>query len=728
VILAVHILDELWTRELKLLAVDQFFPPFNSMNMNKIMIRLSVLFLIMHPGMLFAQDVDTLNVVDMDEVIITADRYESIRSQSTGAISVLKGTEIAQLAGVQRLGDVLQQVPGFAMLHLDGIGYDVQPVIRGFYGGGEAEYVLLMVDGQPINALETGLVNWDQVPLSAIKSVEILRGGASSLYGDAAIGGVINIVTDSRSPSSYELALAGGAFGRFKASGAARTSFGTRRLTSYGNFESNQGYREHANRSQAGIGVGIDLLRSDRASVTFSGSAHMRNYDIPGPLTMEQVAQDRQQQSPFFQFNSNDEVALRLALQSRISLGGQSGLRASLVGNQRTLEGARTLPLSAEFADAKWREFDTSRLFASAQWLSPQIFAEDRLIIGTDLQIGQLDVEWYNMVTGTAEDYDEYDRVMGELSSKGDGSRRALAAYMQYNIEPISRLRLSAGVRYDQINDTYSPEQNPEQDAIHTAWSPKFGVNIRYISSARHVGNWYANVARSFKTATLDQLFGQRLIPIPNPPYGISISNSDLKPQRGVSIETGLYHRAVLIPNNLNGEFTLSIYHMDMEDELDFQFETFQYANIASSRHRGVELGFQLDRMDIASFRLNYTLQDVTYRVGDYKGKYVKAIPRDFLSAAISIPVLDRIQAMVAVQNTRRIWLDDANEVKLPNFSSVDLKMTYTTGWATIEFEALNLMNNFFSTTGFLDPGGSDTVFLYPAAGRALQVGLRINW
>jgi len=118
----------------------------------------------------------------------------------------------------------------------------------------------------------------------------------------------------------------------------------------------------------------------------------------------------------------------------------------------------------------------------------------------------------------------------------------------------------------------------------------------------------------------------------------------------------------------------------------------------------------------------------VTYRVGDYKGKDVKAVPRDFLSAAISIPVLDRIQAMVAVQNTRRIWLDDANEVKLPNFSSVDLKMTYTTGWATIEFEALNLMNNFFSTTGFLDPGGSDTVFLYPAAGRALQVGLRINW
>ena len=91
---------------------------------------------------------------------------------------------------------------GFALLQLDGIGYDVQPIVRGFYGGGEAEYVLLMVDGQPINVLETGLVNWDQIPLAAIESIKILRGRASSLYGDAAIGGVINIVTDSDAPSS----------------------------------------------------------------------------------------------------------------------------------------------------------------------------------------------------------------------------------------------------------------------------------------------------------------------------------------------------------------------------------------------------------------------------------------------------------------------------------------------------------------------------------------------
>ncbi len=697
--------------------------------MRKTITQLLVLFTLMYPAVLSAQDGnDTLSVVDMDELIITADRYELMRSQSTGAISVLKSTTISQLAGVQNLGGTLRHIPGFAMLQLDGIGYDVQPIVRGFYGGGEAEYVLLMVDGQPVNALETGLVNWDQIPLAAIESVEILRGGASSLYGDAAIGGVINIVTDSDAPSSYEMALAGGSFGTYKVSGSARMSFGARKLSSYGNYESTQGYREHANRAMGGLGLGFDLIRSNRTLVTLSGSIHQRSYDIPGPLTSDQVAQDRLQESPFFRFDNNEESTQRLALQGRVNLGDQSELRGSLVGNRRTLEGARTLPLSAEFADVKWREFDTARLFMSAQWVSPRLLAQDRLTIGTDLQSGQLDVAWYNMATGTAEDFEEFDGARGDLSSKGDGSRQALAAYMQYDIEPTTWLRLSAGIRYDRIRDTYSPEESSEQDAIHTALSPKMGVNARYVASTRHVGNWYANVARSFKTATLDQLFGQRLIPVPDPPYGISIANSELKPQRGISFETGFYHRTALIPESLNGEISLSIYQMDMEDELDFQFETFQYGNIASSRHRGIEMGLQLDRPNIALFRFNYTLQNVTYRAGENKGNFVKAIPRDYVSAAISIPVLDQLQAMATVRSTRRTWLDDANSVRLENFSSVDFKVTYTLDWIALEFETVNLINNSFSTTGFLDPGGSDTIFMYPAAGRAMQAGVRVQW
>ena len=697
------------------------------MTLRSLMLK-ALLFAVGCPVFLQAQDVDTLSTVAMDEVVVTADRSESMRSQSTGAVSVLKSTTIRQLAGVRGLAGALQQVPGFAMLHLDGIGYDAQPIVRGFYGGGEAEYVLLMVDGQPVNALETGLVNWDQIPLVAIESVEILRGGASSLYGDAAIGGVINIVTDSEASSRSELAVFGGSFGTFRGSGSLRTSLGGRKFSSYANYESLRGYREHANRTKLGVGVRSDIFRSSRVEITLSGSIHVRNYDIPGPLTSEQIANDRVQQSPFFQLDDTDERTQRLALQGRMYFGEQSELRTSIVGNRRTLEGTRTLPLSAEFADAKWRDFGTSRMFFSAQWVTPSLFADDRLTLGADLQRGGLDVEWRNVVTGTAEDFQVHDGTIGELSSAGNGTRSALAAYMQYDIEPMPRLRASAGIRYDRISDAYSPEQGTDQDAVHTALSPKVGLNIRYVASTQHVGNWYVNVTRSFKTATLDQLFGQRIIPLPFPPYAASISNHELKPQRGTSFETGLYHRSVLVPESLSGELALSVYQMDMKDELDFQFETFQYANIASSRHRGLEAGLSLETENSASLRFNYTLQNVTYRSGDNEGNFVKAIPRDYISAAVRLPIRDRIQAMTTLRSARRIWLDDANTVELDNFSSVDFKLTYAVGRLTIEFEAFNLLNNLFSTTGFLDPAGSDTVFVYPAAGRAMQFGVGVAW
>ncbi len=698
------------------------------MNLKIILPQLLIILSLLCPTILHAQNADTLDIVELDDIVVTADRYNSIRYKSTGAVSVLKRSDIAQLAGVQTLGGILRHVPGFALLQLDGLGYDIQPIIRGFYGGGEAEYVLLMVDGQPVNALETGLINWDQIPLTAIESIEILRGGASSLYGDAAIGGVINIITDSNAPSSFEAAIAGGSFGVFKASGSSRFSLGKRKFSSYGNYESTDGYRDHANRVLRGLGLEFDVLKSRVADLKFSASLHSRDYDIPGPLTIQQIAQDRVQGSPFFRFDSNDEYTQRLALNSKINLSQNSSFLISIAANERSLEGGRALPITVEFADVKWREFETSRVFFSAQWLAHNLIASDHLTIGSDLHSGQLDVAWYNMVTGPATVFQEYDGAIGDLSTKGKGTRQASAAYAQYDIEILRQLRASAGLRYDRINDHYTPEGQAELSSVHTALSPKFGINFRYTSSAQHQGNWYANVARSFKTATMDQLFGQRLIPVANPPDGISISNPNLKPQRGISFETGVYHRAVLIPNKLNGDFTLSLYHMDMEDELDFSFETFQYENIASSRHQGIELGLFLERVDLASLRFNYTLQNVTFRKGEFEGKFIRTIPQDYLSAAISLPILDRLQAMATIRSTRRIWLDNANTERLDNFSSVDFKVTYSLRWITLELETLNLMNNLFSTTGFSDPGGSDAYLLYPAAGRSLLAGIRMNW
>lgn len=66
--------------------------------------------------------------------------------------------------------------------------------MRGF-GEGSGLRSLILIDGQPLNPADMGPINWEQVPLDSIESVEVLHGGHNVLYGDKALSGVIKIET-----------------------------------------------------------------------------------------------------------------------------------------------------------------------------------------------------------------------------------------------------------------------------------------------------------------------------------------------------------------------------------------------------------------------------------------------------------------------------------------------------------------------------------------------------
>ena len=676
------------------------------------------------------QQADTTQTITaLDEIVVTADRSESLRATSTAAVSVLQADDLRTMPGVTNLADAIRMMPGFAPLHLDGLGYDPQPVIRGFYGGGEAEYVIVLLDGQPLNVLETGLINWNQIPMEAIETVEVLRGGASSLYGDAAIGGVINVRTSNQAQSISRVSASVGSHESLRGGLYMQRVTSDRKISLFGNVDRTAGYRDHADRLTASVGATADLIRGERLVVTLAGLGHHRRYDVPGPLTPNQIRQSSTQASAFHVLDNAAERSGQVSLSARWMLPRGMTMDGSVTGVARRLDMVRTLPLSAEFADAKQRELNATRLYVAGQFVMPDVVSrmQDRLTVGVDFKVGDMDNAWYDMVTGPASVFAVYYGGRGELSTQGEASRQALAAYTQYDVTPIPALKLTAGARLDRIADGYTPSGAMQSTKTHLAFSPKGGVNVRYTSSGDQVGHWYANISRSFKAATLDQLYDQRLIPVPFPPFGISISNGELKPQRGVSIETGLYHRAVLMPGNLVVDLTASLYQMDMKDELDFQFDTFSYANIARSRHRGLELGSRLDIERRAAFLLNYTLQDVTYRAGNYEGNYVKAVPRHFLNLSVNVPVGELLRTTAVVRNARGIWLDDANITPLEAYTTVDVGLTSDMGRISLEFEVMNVLDSDYSTTGYLDPGGSGTVFLYPAASRFFRAGIRLT-
>ena len=131
---------------------------------------------------------------NLDQILVVGDRSNVTIKESTIPSGVLSKTELSSLP-IRNLADALEYLPGITFGNLDASGKVPIPIIRGYYGGGEAEYVLLLIDGIPVNDFNNGIADWNIVPVNHIEKIELIRGGGSSSYGDLAIGGVINVVT-----------------------------------------------------------------------------------------------------------------------------------------------------------------------------------------------------------------------------------------------------------------------------------------------------------------------------------------------------------------------------------------------------------------------------------------------------------------------------------------------------------------------------------------------------
>jgi outer membrane cobalamin receptor len=670
---------------------------------------------------------DSTRASTLDAVVVTAERSRSSLSSSIAAVTRLSPAELARVPRAT-LADVLRLAPGFTIIDLDGLGFDPQLMMRGFYGGGEAEYVMVLIDGRAVNQLQTGLVAWDVLPpLAAIEAVEVVRGSASPLYGDAAIGGVINVITRAGGGApGIRWDASGGTFGTMRADIDASTA---RNFSFSGGLDRTDGFRDHAGRTSGRARASVAFADGPDAHLSVTARSHWREFEEPGALHEAQMAEDRRSSDPLFRFDQTTDQSHVVVLDGDRRVGDRTRISGSLGGELRNTDAIRTLVLAPGFGDTKQRDASNRRGATNIQLEigdSP-LPGADLLVIGAEGSYGALDSKYYPVAMGTQTDYESSTGQPGDLEEHGESARAVGAVYGQYTLQPVPALRLSVGGRFDGIRDSFDPRTpgNQSHRTSHSAFSPRAGINFRYLESDRGAGNVYAAVSRSFKAPTLDQLYDLRNIPIP-PTFRVKTSNPDLEPQSGTSIEAGVYHGVALSPA-VSASVSISAYHMDMKDELDFSVEEFRYVNIGRSRHRGLEAGLNLSGPTSSAFA-NYTLQVATARSGDNAGNRLKAIPGQTLSAGISVHPTRLLETSLLATHVRDIHLDDANAVELPDFTRLDARASLRVLGVDLFLDVRNLLNRKYSTTGYLDPAGSGEAYFYPAAGTVLELGVRGGW
>jgi outer membrane receptor protein involved in Fe transport len=132
--------------------------------------------------------------------VVTSDRGSEPASRSARTTYVVTAAEIAR-NGYRTVADALQSVPGVNVIRYGPFGAFAAAGIR----GSSAQQVLVLLDGLPIAGTQTENINLEQLAVAGIDRIEIVEGGGSTLYGSGSIGGVINIITDGRAPSSATL-------------------------------------------------------------------------------------------------------------------------------------------------------------------------------------------------------------------------------------------------------------------------------------------------------------------------------------------------------------------------------------------------------------------------------------------------------------------------------------------------------------------------------------------
>jgi outer membrane receptor for ferrienterochelin and colicin len=316
----------------------------------------------------------------------------------------------------------------------------------------------------------------------------------------------------------------------------------------------------------------------------------------------------------------------------------------------------------------------------------------------------------------------------------GKGTRVKFAFYVNYELG-IEPLTFTTGIRFDAIHDHYDGTLPPlDVRAKHLALSPKLGINYRYASSPSYAGSVFANVNRSFKAATLDQLFDQRpteagvFIPTRDGSYFFTsqsfppFSNPLLRPQSGTSYEIGTYQR-MSFSRNFYGELTASYYQIDMEDEIDFDLATFKYQNLHTTQHRGIESGVKLYLLPGSTMFFNYTWTSVKFTNGNYEGNFLKGIPRNVITVGAAYKFSFGLLTSVMWNFVNGTYLDDENTTLL-SYHKANVRCSYTYSPVTVFVDVDNVLNRQYSSTGYILNG---ITYLYPAAGRIVRGGINLE-
>jgi vitamin B12 transporter len=482
---------------------------------------------------------------DMEEVIITANRFPQKQNTTGKVVTVINRNEIEKNAG-RTLGELLIQQAGITIIGANNtLGTNQDIYMRGSATGN----VLVLIDGvpayDPSNITSTFDIN--HLALDQYERIEILKGAQSTVYGSDAVAGVINLITKKHSnkPLDANILLSAGSYhtnkiaaglnGRkekssyqvqyqFLKSGGISSAIDTTGKNNYENDDFNQNI----------ISGNYQYRITDNLEWVLSGQYGRYKYGLDASAFTD----DRDFRG------ENKNLQLGTGLKYKYKNGN---IQANFNSNNSKRSYTDDSVFVGGFSKFSMQDYTGETGFA-------EIFAHHRfseklnLVFGTDYRWQKTDQRFLSI-----SDFGPYETNLSPDSAKA----RIISVYASTFIQLGKLFNLEGGGRFNNHS--------------------RFGSNATFTLNPSVKWNrfrFFANLSSAFKAPSLYQL------------YDAAAGNRTLKPERSITTEAGLQY----ITTNKKWNSRLVFFQRNIRDGIEYSYVDYKYFNNNVQNDYGFEL------------------------------------------------------------------------------------------------------------------------------------------
>ena len=567
-------------------------------------------------------------ILDGDLITVTGTRSERRLIEVPGRLEVITKDHISKLP-VQNLDDIINYISGLNVHRTSGI-FEIKPVVslRGV-SGDEAGRTLVLVNGVPINKSDTGVANWNRIDVSNIDQIEVFKGAGSSLYGNNAMGGVINIITGNPSSEfSGNFSISSGTYNTNIVDLHTNANIVDNINLKFDSFiRKSDGYIDMPDSNiteytiplfldEIGVSIGLSSNIDSTTSLNFDYS-YYDDKRGEGYKILQENGKHRQFKTNFFNGTISKRISkakhkLHSYVQKEDYLRIEEGIKRDNYYQY----------------DVSSQRIDMGALYN----FNYDLKENSSLTFGTEAKLGIVDGgDFYSTSSDTILN-------KGKLSS--------VASYLQYEFGMFKNsLRVISSVRMDYVNyfdgyfyanSEFSPFHQFNGDISSNHWSslsPR--VALRYMSSKQF--SFYSSFSSGFRTATLDDLSRTGWMRL-----GPKIANPNLGPEKIHNFEFGFDYSPLtkirISPSIYYSQGKDFLYYVDTGESIGSR-SIFIRENITEVDIKGAECDLIYKPNNNLSIFSNYTYHKSVItsfiKNNELEGKFLVYTPLHQLKAVV---------------------------------------------------------------------------------------------